>query len=438
MEAQFESQFGYWRLPGDLEGDPGVGGTLTQEIGQLPKLSLMGSLDDDPHPLQTRFEEIILGVLEDGRHVTVLGAVGSTGLRQRDSMVYSEEWVAQGAIIGEHFESESDLGFRDVDIELDVLPELVQGGIERVAASEESREWRWQRPQDFEADLDHMSVSLMVLPHGGLVGPGVSELRFWAVPRFRVHSKVLMDLKTILTQAVYPMVDLSSLFAGRPAAIERIEIHRVGTTLGRRRFSDTSMQLLVNPSRRPSDPRNQSRHQSRLSTFSELPMEFSSLLTAWMELWAENDVRTLLDRYFTSLARPSPFPETTFLGLAVFLEGFHKAVFDPVDQPYADRLTELLMSVKPLVDATKAQVDKLVIVIKDTRNTLAHGRRRAGDKTVEGQELKMLNDLVDLLVRGLILSQLGFAVEETEALLKVPVLRVGSQAESTAWCSESE
>ncbi len=240
-------------------------------------------------------------------------------------------------------------------------------------------------------------------------------------------------LAKILDEVIYPLVDLTSLFADCPASIERIHLHRPGEPPAAGRFSETAFELIVSPSRRPSELCT---NPIRLATF-DADFPFGDVCSNWMQVWADADVRILLDRFFTQAARPSPFPEVTFLGLAVFLEGFHKATVQRGERPYLSRLEELLSVVNELLRATETDGVVLAETIRDTRNTLAHGRRTEGDRTVDGFALQSLNGVADSIVRGLILTQLDFTSDEVADLLRLKCAKIHGQNVGMPWHSST-
>jgi hypothetical protein len=421
---------GYWWLPGGSIED-GVAGLLTVKAGRLPRVSLWGSLsDEDDVPfLAWQDEPVILGLLSDGQVVTALRSRGSAGVKQRDASMLSEHWTANAVLVGVHIDSEAEAVFHDVDIELNALSKLVPGGLSRTGVTSAAAEWRWDKPPTLSTTIGDLNIALEVVPHGGHVLDDAEELRFWAVPRFRVHAQDPMDLERIIEHVLYPLVDLTSLMVGEPASIERLQVHKLGAEPGGGRFADTAVELLISPSRRPSEPGTSS--LSMALGFADEAVGFDRLVVGWMQLWSKPGIGPLLERFFLEDRRPSPFPEATFLGLAVFLEGFHKAAFSHSGMTYPQRLAELLDATDNVLEKIGADRGKVLLSIKDTRNTLAHGRRSHGDATVDEPLLRPFNRLVDLLIRALLLRTIGLEPDEVDAALRVAYAQ--RQSRSSPW-----
>lgn len=423
MEATIH---GYWWRPGGSI-DTAVAGTLSISPGRLPVLQLMGSLDDEPSLFRGRAEHVILGVTDEGRRTTLLRVSGSTGLRQRDMQMYSERWIAQAALLGTHAENAEQARFQYADVELDVLPELTRSGL-TTDASGDSRQWQWERPQVATAKHEDLTVEIDIAPHGGLVDQATHELRFWAVPRLRLTWNAPVSLGTLLMEGLYPLTDLCSLLSGSPATVERVVLH--ANPPGAGRFTPSEVELLTNPARRANDFE---RDGALVATFDESPVAPSDLIPAWLALYQEPPLRELIDRFFSQDGRPSPFPEPNFLGYAVFLEGFHKAVHNAGEASFIDRLKELITTIAVILEETNSDPDMVTETIRDTRNTLAHGRRRPTDQTVEGSDLVALNRLMDLLVRGLLLHRVGFSQSDLKDLLSIGIIRMRNMTAEAPW-----
>ena len=421
---------GYWWLPGGSINDGSVAGDLHISTGRLPVLNLMGSLNEDPSFLTEQAVHVIVGLTDEGRKVTLLRAAGSTSLRQRDAAMYSERWVAQAILLGLHAEQPEEARFRFVDMELDVLTELSPSGLESSEPSDESREWRWRKPAVITAMWRSLSVQIDVAPHSGFVDQEAHELRFWAVPRIRLAWDEAVSIGTILNDGIYPLADLCSLLAGRPATIERVVLHTSQAPRPEERLSRSEIQLVTNPTRRAVGV---DRPPSLVTTFDRSPIDLSALVPSWLDLWRAPGMQPLLDAFFVQEGRPSPFDGPTLLGYAVFLEGFHKAVYPNEEASFVDRLRKLWSGLEAVLRESDIGLDPLVETIRDTRNTLAHGRPRSGDGTVSGPDLTTLNSTMDLLVRSLLLRRLGFTESQIVEMMRIVIIRVRRSTRSTSW-----
>ena len=349
--------------------------------------------------------------------MSLLRAHGSVGMRQREANIYSERWVGEAALVGKHVIQPEDAHFRHADLELDVLTDLVESGIDLKRVSEESIEWSWRRPTTANAEWNDVSLQIEAAPHGGFVDEFTHELRFWSVPRFRISWQEPVDLGTILMRAAYPLVDLCSLFAGRPANIERIALHS-SDTLPRWRSPD-EVQLHTNHSRR-SD--NDERSGNRISTFHASALPLSKLVPRWLDLWHTPDLQHLLEAFFSQDGRPSAFNETTFLGHVFFLEGLHRALEQNGSVNFACRLRDLLIRIKIVVKETATDPKKLVHIVKTLRNAFAHGTEPKNCPILRRRELGVLNKLLDLMIRATLLDRLGFSDDQVRDMLYIEII----------------
>ena len=425
---------GYWWLPGGALDEDSVAGSLQISSRKLPVLTLMGTLDDDPTLLLGKAEHVIIGVTESGRNVSLLRAHGSVGMRQREANIYSERWVGEAALVGKHVIQPEDAHFRHADLELDVLTDLVESGMDRARVSEESIEWSWRRPTTANAEWNDVSLQIEAAPHGGLVDEFTHELRFWSVPRFRISWQEPVDLGTILMRAAYPLVDLCSLFAGRPANIERIALHS-SDTLPRSRFAPDEVQLHTNRSRR-SD--NDERSGNRISTFHASALPLSKLVPRWLDLWHTRDLQHLLEAFFSQDGRPSAFNETTFLGHVFFLEGLHRALEQSGNVDFADRLRDLLIRIEIVVDETATDPEELVRIVKTLRNAFAHGTELEDYPILRGRGLGVLNKLLDLMIRATLLDRLGFSDDQVRDMLHIETISARNRGANMPWSLDSD
>ncbi len=423
---------GYWWLPGASIEDS-VAGTLTLTDRTLPVLDLMGSLEDEPSLLIQKQEHVILGLTEEGAQVTVLQSRGSTGSKRLDESVFSERWIAQAALLGRHIEDAEQARFSYLNIELDVLSEIVSSGLSQGDVSADDRSWQWHRPDPITASTDEMNVRIEVAPHAGFVHAQHHELQFWSVPRIRVEWREPVNLQTILEDGIYALADLCSLLAGVPANVDRAFVFTAEDPPTADRFPRSRVELATNPSRKNVDVERQG---SRVTTLEESPVAPSDLIPGWLNLWHDEELQPLLDRFFTQDGRPAPFPDQAFLGLAILLEGFHKAEHGG-DCVYADRLRGLFGDVSTIIRAVGAQREDLVAAVKDTRNTLAHGRRRTGDSTVEGWQLSVLNRSLDLVLRSFLLLRLGFDEEDLPELMRISIVQIRNDSGGVPWYDDA-
>lgn len=420
---------GYWHLP---DGDEEIAGTLTWGNGRLPVLETVGSFHESFDPVAPYQADSILGVTNDGKKVTLIRARRtSSGLRSLDVQVPHEKWVGQALLVGAHIATAEEARHSHLDLELDVLADLLPSGLDGDITSEGQREWSWTKPATFHIECGAMDVEFEAVPHGGYASPGSHELRFWAIPRIRIAWDERVSLETVLVDAIYPMTDFCSLFADRAAKIERSVVY-TSAPPPESRFDQSGVEFITNPSRR-SEGDEESQGSAVLCRFDDEGLDVDDAVTKWIALWGNTDARTLIDRYFTQRGRPSHFPETTFLGHAVFLEGFHKATVDAGGATYRQRLESLMASVSPILAEASVNVTELAKCVVDTRNTFAHGRRRQGNATVDTHWIPGLNGILDTIIVGLLLGEVGIAADDLSSLMRIRIIRAKRLTTQSPW-----
>ncbi|MFV2045449.1 MAG: HEPN domain-containing protein [Anaerolineales bacterium] len=434
---------GYWWLPRDPEMR--IPGALQFSHEQGLILDLSGNLDrkytEDPRGFN------ILGETSFGELVTVYQAIRrSSQYPGADPTAGESSFIANKAFIGAHFEEMDDAQFKSAAFQLNHLDSWLQLEIMDYQYRDSGFSVEYTRPEMLSFNpTDDIEIRIGFESVGPNIGAAVTDISFThramliielsEVAHFNTFGEILSHLANLLALAVVTPVNPTRTFAWLPPA-ENSDEARPGAKI----------EVLLPIYRAPQE--EEIHWFDMLFTYKDLEDRFDTFLENWFK--KRDTLDPVFDLFFGVLYNLSPYPITTFLNYVQALETYHiRTMSNEVDPPemHRERIGRILDAaptddrdwlaeklgwsnrpalahrLKELIDLYPFPVtgqagshDAFIKRVRDTRNYYTHYDPSLEEKAAKGGYLKGLSMTVGSLLEGLVLLELGFAIEEVKEM----------------------
>lgn len=436
---------GLWHLP---NGAHRVPGTLRLSEGEL-RLNLEGTLDADSAVIPAPPHTLILGQTYRGDRVTCWKPELTNQTLGRAAQT---QYSVRAALIGAHVSSEEAFRFAKLDFRLTHLTDWV--------------------------DRTGLSASLSLTPDGpqfassyrlpdtihASTSRGQFSLTYARTFNIRKRRAVnISEEPTILVESASPLPleewdstvlthwrMLLSLATGMAHHLTWLSAKVLE---GAERDTSEDMLPILLPSMVPPDPNEEDLHpRSLLFRLSDIRDDLGNALDRWFAAVA--DVSLFCDFFFGTQYAEALYLRQRFFDLVSGLEAYHRVrgstqyrmptaeheermnrLASAVSHDYSEwlkdalslsnqpslktRLMELLdgpgATLKPLC---RPKVQNFAQRVVHTRNYLAHGLVELDSKTLTGEALYWATEVLQLLARACLLSELGINAEKRDTLIQ--------------------
>lgn len=449
MFEAFEEN-GYWWVPGSEDK---VAGSLSYSPEEGVRLSLVGTLRGFRDAFVGSKEPVILGHLVDGSPVTLLECLNAGGSFHFPGYATSEYW-ATWAFVGWHFNARNGLLF-------DAASLLFHNAEECIGLSGFTEEPRWGREENGVGySLQYRYPPTIEFAVGEFTGKLTWTLRLEGVGRKKekacreeawveLNSRKPVPYLEFLDGPAKLVKSLMELTAEAYRPIKRVCFRSAVCCekLGGDEHRVPIWCLWRQPMRcTPTEPK---RPRQMMFTLASVRERLNGILAKWAALHTEHASTLDTLGMVTRLVGDLPW-QHRFLSLVYAVEGYHRTSrvgleLTPEEHEnrlqaiYANtptchlkwlrdklafsnelslrhRLLELHGRLLPSGQTLIGDAKAFAHTVCETRNYLVHQTPEMKDKAAEGAGLYLCIQRLELLLKILLLSELGFSDEEVAAI----------------------
>lgn len=416
---------GIWWLPQNPSDK--VAGELHFSDEASAHLALAGVFGEPAQRFEEKSVPIILGLAWDcplGNLVT-LRDCRVKGMKIGMPGISREEYFADRLFFGSHLTSEEEFSFSELIIALSGLPSwaddltgLAQSDAPAGEGHRGGFEIRWLRPEPISGEIPGGHVTL------GVGAKLTTVRREWSIRedvRFHIACERPQSDDELSQRYSYPLQNLMTLATDHPNALVEFKVKRPNgrdyiRVLGPRIFhdEDAAADLL--------------RHKM-LFSLKDVRSRAVELISKWIDV--SQRLKGACNPYFSIHYKPGSFVDTKFLAVFQSLEVYyrerHPEIFPtvPAGVSLQDFLPGLLQEhwdgVGPLFGRTPAEAATEVVQF---RNCVVHGYPDLMNKPDYGEKLYWLTQKLMFLMKGCLLRELGFSVEDQLKLFRQNQLHV--------------
>lgn len=429
---------GYWWLPS--KPDSRVHGTLSlSEAGAI--LELDGTLGEVDAFVPLPFmPDIILGQSLEAARVTLYKCFQvQTGGNLSSGLTRSRIDV-QIVVFGAHFDKPEDIKFGSVEVRFRYLNEWVGISGFDFKTHESTTTLTYTLPSKVTASIDDLQISLDFSEEDQFDVPRKASIEQNSFLRLETPKELSFER---IDSLIYHLQNFLSLAFDQGTWPERITGYseRFTTEFQGRRIHDPIGIVFSSVLGKQSSPRP----SAMLFDFRDIVERFGIITRNW---FAKSDMlEPIFLGYFAPLRFPEMYLEQKFLGYAQVIEAYHRRVLDGVGIPvedYAKVLPEIKKCIPPqhlewfseklaynepshrrrlkeLADrfpwidfGGKEFVNK----VATTRNYLTHYDKSLKDLAASRDELQKLTLKLQLLIKMVLLFELGFEQKQIETMIK--------------------
>jgi hypothetical protein len=428
---------GYWWLPSRPEGR--VHGILNVSTRERMVLDLDGTLIDSKPFEHVDFRpDIVLGQSMDGTVITLLRCIQLDITIGLMSGLRSQKLLVQTVLVGFHFKALEDVKFKSVAVEFADISD-------------------WTRSSGFAFKQDGRTtiISYTTLPS---ITASIANTKFAIEFSEGFHSKrsdvgfapktyfqieteslstleslanLILRLQQLLALAIDDTVFPRSVTGFTPDSVIEIKGERISTPIEiYYRYGGNANEL--------------SRADSLLK-FNDIVGNFEPILKNWLE--KAQLLEPVFFGYFGSMYHHTMYLEQKFLAYVQAVESYHRRRIDGLgipqqayeaiypkimeqipseqkdwfdgklryNEPSLRRRLKELLSKLPWIDVGNGAFVNDTVV---TRNYLIHFDEKSKDAAKSGKELLLLTLKLELLLKSILLQELGFTPEDVESRIK--------------------
>lgn len=420
--------------------DSKVHGTLRlSEAGVV--LELDGTLGEINALVPSPFiPDIILGQSLEAARVTLYKCFQLQTGGNLPSGLTTSKIDAQVVLFGAHFNSFDDIKFGKIEIIFPYLNEWVDISGFDIKTHESTTTLTYTMPTGVTAIVDSLQISLDYNYEEWFDVPNKASIEQHSFLRLQTPQNLSFDKIDAL---LYHLQNFLSLAFDEVTWPERITGYseEFTTVFQGKTIHDPIRIVFASVLGKRSSPRP----LSMLFGFRDIRERFDIVMRNW---FAKSDMlEPIFLGYFAPFRFPEMYLEQKFLGYAQVIEAYHRRVLDGVGIPmddYARILPEIIKCVPPenrewfseklaynepshrsrLKELTarfpwmdfggKDFVERVVV----TRNYLTHYDKNLKDRAASREELQKLMLKLELLIKLVLLLELGFEQQQIETMIK--------------------
>lgn len=446
MRDNFESK-GLWILPNSEDED--ISGTIfyTKEQGII--LELLGSFGDTEQLFSASNNEIILGVLQNGKKVTLLNNA-ITSRTVNFPGIPTVKYMCSYMLVGGHFYSKSEIVFDEISIEYHNLSEWLNiDGIDQKEGSNKEFHLHYKLPAEIKFKINDYDARFEFF----------AQTKSADIENFSLIQKVEFSLKKQNTISIFDILRQSLIFQGfitfgsfqscYPLRItlkneNSFEIHHKHKIYNEIELYYKSKVRKIQKSKKSFE---------FLFTYQDAQENFQEIINNWYKYDSEIEpiIYLFLNSFYT---HDTIFSENKFLEIIHALETFHrrtykneviskseyskkkKTILESVPLEYREwlqgklnfgnepslheRLVELLSEIEEftLLEEIITNKDEFIKNVKDSRNYYTHYDKRTEKKALKGSDLYYLTTKLRIVLIIHLLILLGIDKNKVASILQ--------------------
>ncbi len=442
---------GLWWLPDNPNNK--VSGTLSFHPVEGIKLELIGSFKEIIDLEKDLTTGIIMGFTTDGKKITLYQCIENRTKLSMPGMLVSF-FTANIVFIGQHFEREEDIEFKNLSINYSYLEDWINIlAFENFQAADldynlRKYEVRYSFPQKIEAKLEGININIY---HQLKKHQSRNEvvLKYTAFIELEPHNSLHFNdfeeyinnigrfLSLAIGKAVYPLAIKGKTKSGI-------------TEIPDKKDYNVSIFYLIKGS---PDFLGKLDTSKMLFSFSDISSNFEICLKNWFT--KSELLKPVYDLYFATLYDPSAYLQFQFLSLAQAIESYHSRIYDgkylseeeykiiyellveaiprEVDKEIKTffkeklqylnqfslrrRLKDIIKKLGNKADFLIDDIDGFINDVVNTRNYLTNYDRKLEDKVKKGRELYMIVQIIKFILEVSFLLELEIPKETVDNLV---------------------
>jgi len=409
---------GTWFLPHDkFNRKPGV---LTYDKEDGCMLELFGNFNDQPYPDNVQ-EDIILGVTEDSREITLYNVfalkVGGTKLvTGREVGVPSIFYRVNYCLDGTHIDNTNELKFTKICCEIFNFEEWIKiDGFEKIEP---------QIPPNLEKiniDISYTSpASISFKIDEGLSGKIRFNVNFTFRQFFQKEAYIIQknDLSIFSDDSEFTMNDLLEsihIFENFLTLALYSRTYTLKTYLYRK---DTNSQIeLYYPVRGRYKDEKKRITENMLFNYSDIEDDFPLIMERWFYNFKK--IRPAFNLILEQFYSTERFSINNFLNLAQAIEALHKGITEIRSGEFHTRLSDLINNY--FIDCLYRLIpdkEKFIEDIKISRNYYTHYSPNYEERSVKGVDLMKLTGRLQVFLVCVLLIETGIPKEKLNEILQ--------------------
>lgn len=406
MIANFQHK-GLWFLPSDTTTK--VAGTIKFEAKKGLTLDLIGSF-----PRSGKTKELIWGVLEDGKYVTLFNNFEnyrSFNLPGLEIAKYTSNFL----FVGAHFTSKRDIAFNKVSVHYSHLDEWlnINSGFKKIETNPKDYKIviEYQLPSPIDIHLDSntkMSVNLVATPPSRKAVQKDATIKQKAFIDFTYKRKTSFDK---VLENTFHFQNFMTLALQQPAYHK--ELNAKIKNKGSKGFHDIQIYFQVN---NLPDEEKELHPIDILINFRLISDKFTSVIKSWFD--KKGKLETATDPFFSTYYNPFLYPTDKFLNLSRSIEAFHRDNIRRTEtnrQRFTEVFSEFSRQFNPTLKI-KSKV-KFVDTILKYRNQYTHSVPILKSKDKRFLELHYLSEKIQLIMTCALLSEINLTEKEIKSAI---------------------
>lgn len=445
---------GFWWIPENP--DEKISGTIKFNSRDGAELKLIGALrkiksSNDPYE-----EEIILGILTNGKKITLYKCYRIRSTLSIPGIITSV-YEASVVLMGHHFEKEADIVFDSITINYSYLEEWVglTGFHSSISKNSEGypqrHEIAYNYPEEIEICINNLKFTITY--HFRSTSNRINEYKMSQTTLIKIEPTSQLHIHEYIGKICYHIQNFLSLGVGRPVYPILIKGKNKNCY---RKISDKIMLTDISifyPIKDIPSSFKQLNQNEMFFSYADIRKEFTKVLSIWFN--KADVLGPVYDLYFGTLYNSSMYLQHEFLSLAQALESFHSRIYkgqyllsddysklyntlvnaipENIDENYRGilkeklkylnefslrkRLKDLMVKCGDVLDLLIKNKDIFIEDIVNTRNYLTHYSENLETKAKADLELFDLVEQMKYLMKVCFLVELEIPLDKIKALL---------------------
>lgn len=420
---------GEWWLPHNSEIK--INGVLKYEPNKDIELTLIGCFGEfeDVFTMEDKRFESIHGFTTNGKKITLIDCSRSDYKISMPGMI-TEKYCSSSMMIGDYFDNEGSIKLKRISFSFDNLEQWLSLPSYKIEHDDKGKNFNieYSLPESINAEYKGAKVSIEYtsITNGNLFKKFSIEQTGWISFISEDYYLSISDLFHFI-ESFSNLLTLCSAVYIEPIKIKSKSVQGNDLEFIFRKLNTIETKRLL------------SRHDF-IFNFHDIKHEFQKFLNIWIDKY---EALEPIIHYFVDAHKKDVFSPVSFVKLVQTLESFSrrmrhnwiedqstldtkieevlscinneenkewlKGIFKYVNEPtLSTRLRGLFRETNFLLNLSSTKISSLVYKIVETRNYYTHFDERKKDKVLDIHGMFYLGQLFKLMLRSLILKELGF------------------------------
>jgi hypothetical protein len=451
MSKENEDLAGFWWIPSNPDNK--LAGIFSYSTESGMQLNLIGSFIDEQTVTDVSTKYPVIFGATNNKEITLINCT-VTNSSLNTSGFSSLKCRVDKMFIGAHLSFPEENLFYKVEVQYTYLADWI--GEIQFSTSNISKETHQEyqvtyclpKAYAFASKLARLKLKFALDGKINLLRTNISK-------KITLEIEVENDLKfeEFITRFVYPLQNFLTFVTGKPNALERIDVYsrQKNTIFYQNQNVSLPIQAIGNQIYHGEDRKENFQLSDVLFGFQDVKDKFGKVINKWLENY--ECFETTCNLYFGIQYQDQLYLEQKFLSIAQAVESFHRhshkfstrvlpkkehnkkiaLIIKNTPQEYQEwlgkkldfsnqpslheRLSEMIESVKEVIEPLVGDIDLFIKKVKDTRNYFTHYDKSNKKKAMQGSNLFWLIQSLSFLLQALLLAELGFSSGEIKGFI---------------------